>query len=122
MQCSLLQQSCNKYRPFSLNGGFSMPTNHAFPFFTVGSKVCIVIPQRFVDSVDLTLWRASLTSFTKAYIRLPHWGHNGRSFILNFITQARDLKEIQLKTQSDNCGLVRIPTPAWANLLRLASE
>ena len=36
--------------------------------------------------------------------------------------QTCDPKGIQSETQSDNRGLVRIPTPAWADILASALE
>ena len=81
-----------------------------------------------VDSVGDNLKRASFTSSTKAWYLLVTLGaytcitHNDRSNTLSFNIQTRDPKGIQFDTQSDYRGLVRTPTPAWADILWISTR
>ena len=128
MRSPLLQQSCNKYLPFSFS-----PVTPCFPItpfhVSVSVPTCALkSPIRTVDSVVDTRRRASFTSSTKAWYSLVAWGaytcnrHNDRSNTLSFNIQTRDPKGIQSDTQSDKRGLVRIPTPACADILGSAPE
>ena len=118
MRNPLLQQSCNKYFPFSIT-----PVTPCFPIthfhVSVSVPTCALkSPIRTVDSVADTRRRASFTSSTKVWYSLVALGaytcnrHKDRPNTLSFGIQTRDPKGIQSNTQSDNWGLVRIPTPA----------
>ena len=73
MQSLLLQQSCNKYQLFSFNAWSPCQKSH-FSCFIVSSNVCIKIPKKDC-TVDLTLCRASLTSFAKTWWLLTAFGY-----------------------------------------------
>ena len=67
----LLQQSCNKYRPFSFNA--VSPCLPITPFHGLSFNVSLSVPmcalkspKTIIDFVDPTFWRTSLTSSTKA--------------------------------------------------------
>ena len=85
-------------------------------------------PISNVNSVGDTRRRASFTSSTKAWCSFVALGartynkHNDRSNTLSFSIQIRDPKGIQSDTQSNNRRLLRIPTPAWADILGSAPE
>ena len=128
MQSALLRQSCNKYRPFLFNA--ESPFQEITPFHVSQSVPMRALKslKRILDSVDPTLWRASLTSPTKARYLLTALvsyicnRQNDRSFTLSFNLHARDPKGIQSNTQSFYWGHVRIPTRTWAGSLGSALE
>ena len=70
MEGLLLQQSCNKYRLFLLTAG--SPCLRIMPFHVSLSVPMRALksPKRIIGSVDLTLWRALLTSSTKVWYLL----------------------------------------------------
>ena len=124
MRSPLLQQSCNKYLPFSFSPGtlcFPITPFHV----SVSVPTCALkSPIRTVDSAADTCRRASFTSstiqiFTRGIYRNRH---NDRPNTLSFNIQTRDLKGIQSDIQSDKRGLVRIPIPACADILGSAPE
>ena len=107
MRSPLLQQSCNKYLPFSF--GLVTPCFPITPFHvSVSVPTCAIkSPIRTVDSVADARRRASFTSSTKVWYSLVALGaytcnrHNDRSNTLSFNMQTRDSKGIQSDTQSD---------------------
>ena len=124
MRSPLLHQSCNKYLPLSF-----IPVTPCFPItpfhVSVSVPTCALkSPIRTVDSVGDTRRRASFTSSIKAWYSFVALGayicnrHNDRSNTLSFNTQTRDPNKIQ----SEKRGLVRISTPAWADVLGSAPE
>ena len=123
MRSPLQQQSWNKYLPFSFSSVTSCFPITPFHISVPVPTCALKSPLKTVDSVADTRWRASFTSSTKAWYSLVALGaytcnrHNDRSNTLSFNIQTRDPKGIQSDTQSDKRGLVKIPTPAWADVL-----
>ena len=106
MRSPLLQQSCNKYLPFSFS-----PVTRYFPItpfhIFLSISTCVLKSQiRTVNLVRDSRKRASFTSSTKfsySLVTLRAYTcnrHDYRSKTLSFIIQTRDPKGIQSDTQS----------------------
>ena len=127
MQSPLLPQNCNKYRPFSLNAGSACLPITPFRVSLSVPMCALKSPKRIVDSVDPTLWKASLTSSTKAWYSLTALGHTPAISIttdplLWTSTYRPVIPKESNRTHSLKWGLVRIPTLAWADILGSAPE
>ena len=115
MRSPLLQQSCNKYLPFSFSPVTSCFPNTPFHKSVSAPTCALKFPIRNVYSVGDTRRRASFTSSTKAWYSLVDLGaytwnrHDDRSNTLSFNIQIRDPRGIQSDTQSGQPGACENP-------------